>query len=239
MRISASAVLVLVACHPGSDDAYPVIPQGDDSPITPRPDAPRADASGDAATTISGRVCVISDLRNLTSCTTADASGISVELSSGSATTIADGSFTIAAAVGSNLTWSVTGTGYVQTVMPLGTIHLLPLVPTVVYQQLLLDNGVIQVAGEGSVVARVVRNDAPAVGVTATVTPPSQYGPLYDGASGVIWDQDMTAAAGVVWIPDVLQGAASLTLTAPSATPVTVSVPTLDQAITFATVVIL
>jgi hypothetical protein len=239
MRLAASTALILAACQSGSGDAFPVATGGgDDTQITPAPDGPPADASGDGAASISGRVCVVADLRNLTSCTTGDASGITVTLGTSTAVTATDGSFTIATPQGSNLVWSASASDLVPTVMPLGIAHLLPIVTAARYNEMLLDNGVILQAGQGSVFARVIRNGAPAAGVTATVDPPSLYGPLYDGSSAILWERDATAAGGVVWIPDAPQGTATLTVTAPAATAVMVSVPVADGATTFATVAI-
>lgn len=236
MRL-ASTALVLMACQSsGSDDSFPIVPGGDDTVITPAPDGPSADVSGDGSGTLTGRVCVVADLRNLTSCTTADASGITVTLGASSAITATDGTFSIAAPSGSNLTWTVSAVGFVPSVVPLGLVHLLPLVTQDRYNEMLLDNGVILGTGQGSLFTRVIRNAAPAVGVTATVDPPSLYGPLYDGANAILWDLDATGETAVIWIPDVLEGSTTLTLMPPATTPLPVSIPVVEAAITFATV---
>lgn len=239
MRLAACAVLVLVACHPGSDDAFPIVPQGDDSPITPMPDAPRADASGDAVTTISGRVCVVADLRNLTSCANQGADGITVMLGASSAVTMADGSFSLTPPTGSNVAWSLSASGYVTSLMALGTVHLIPAVTTAVYDQALLDNGVILQAGQGSVVGRVVQQGANVAGATVQASPAPTYATLYDGVSSALWDQDATGAFGVFWLTAVAVGTASVVVTPPSMIPVAVMVPVEDQAITFVTVELL
>lgn len=236
MRLAAIA-LILIACQSsGSDDRFPVVPGGDGTMVTPAPDGPPADSGGDGQTTLTGRVCVVADPRNLTSCTTADASGIAVALGASMAVTASDGSFSITPPQGSTLAWTVTAPGFVPTVMALGTVHLLPLISAVRYNELLLDNGVVLQAGQGSLFLRVVRNAAPLAGVTATVEPPSLFGPLYDGANAFVWDTDATGPAAVVWIPDALQGTATVTLSSPTATPLVIAVPVTDGAITFATV---
>lgn len=237
MRLVASTALVLMACQSsGSDDSFPIVPGGDDTVITPAPDGPPADGSGDGSGTLTGRVCIVADLRNLTSCTTGDASGITVTLGTSTAITAIDGTFSIPPTSGSNLVWTVSAVGFVPSVVPLGIVHLLPVVTVDRYNEMLLDNGVVLGAGQGSLFTRVVRNDAPAVGVTATVDPPSQYGPLYDSANAIVWDLDATGATAVIWIPDVLQGSTTLTLMPPAATPLPVSVLVAEGAITFATV---
>jgi len=236
MRLAASTALVLMACQSsGSDDSFPIVPGGDDSVITPAPDGPPADVSGDGSGTLAGRVCVVADLRNLTSCTTGDASGITVTLGASTAITATDGTFSISPPPGSN-PWTVSAVGFVPSVVPFGIVHLLPVVTVDRYNEMLLDNGVILSAGQGSLFTRVIRNDAPAVGVTAIVEPPSLYGPLYDGANAILWDLDATGASAVIWIPDVLQGSTTLTLMPPATTPLPVSFPVVEGAITFATV---
>ncbi|MBA3455012.1 MAG: hypothetical protein H0T42_18125 [Deltaproteobacteria bacterium] len=239
MRVAASSVLFLMACQSsGSGDRFPVVVGGDDTVITPAPDAPQLVDASDDMTALSGRVCVIADLRNLTSCTTGDASGITVRLGTSMGTTAMDGSFSLPVPQGSNLVWSVTAPGFVPTVVPLGLVHLLPLVSTARYEEMLSDNGVILQAGQGSLFTRVVRNAAPAVGVTATIDPPTLFGALYDGANAFLWDRDATGTSAVVWIPDALQGTATLTLMRPAATPLQITLPVVDGSITFVTAAI-
>lgn len=237
MRLAAATTLALIACQSSdSSDRFPIVPGGGGMEVTPAPDGPRAGDGGDGSSTFAGRVCVVADPRNLTSCTTADASGISVALGASMAVTASDGSFSIAPPQSSLLVWTVTSPGFVPTVMPLGTVHLLPLISEARYNEMLLDNGVVVQAGQGSLFVRVVRNALPLAGVTATVEPPSLFGPLYDGANALVWDTDATGSSAVVWIPDALQGTATVTLSPPSSTPLVLSIPVTDGALTFATV---
>ncbi len=236
---AASIVLLLAACQSGGDDGFPIAPGGGLPPtITPAPDGPQLDASTDGATSLAARVCVILDPRNPAACATGNAAGIMVTLGTSTATTASDGSFTIAAPTTSNLFWTASAPGFVPTVMPFGTVHLLPILTAERYNDLLLDNGVVLQAGQGSLFVRVVSGSASASGVTATVEPASLFGPLYDGASALIWDRDATGAGGMVWIPDALAGTATLTLANPSTSPVTLSLPVTEGAITFGTVAI-
>jgi hypothetical protein len=236
MRLAASTALILMACQPGGDDQFPIAPGGGDPPvITPAPDGPPADTGTDGGTTIAGRVCVILDPRNPTMCAIGNASGITVALGTSFAVTAADGSFTIDAPLTSNLLWGVSGVGFVPTVMPLGTVHRLPLISEARYSELLLDNDALVQEGQGSLFLRAVTAGVPAADVTATVEPASVFGPLYDGANLFVWDRDATSTGGMVWIPDALAGTATLVLTGPSTTPVTVAVPVVEGAITFAT----
>jgi len=236
MRFAACALVVFGACQGGGDDAFPVIPQGDDSPITPMLDAPPADASGDGATSLAGRACVLADLRNLTSCANQGADGLAVTLGANSALTTADGSFSISAPAGGNVAWNLSAPGYVTSVMALGTVHLIPAVTTVVFDQALLDNGVILQAGQGSVIGRVVQQGANVAGVTAQASPTPGYATFYDGVSAALWDQDATGSFGVFWLTGVAQGSSAIVVTPPSMIPVAVTVPVVDQAITFVTI---
>jgi hypothetical protein len=230
MRLAASLALLLVACDSGGDDDFPIAPGGGLGPlITPAPDAPQLDASTDGTTLLVGRVCVIPDPRNPTACAVGNAAGLTVTLGARTATTAIDGSFTIAAPSTSNLVWTVTGPGFVPTVMPFSTVLLLPVMTAARYNDLLLDNGVVVQEGQGSLFARVVSGSTPVAGVTAIIEPASVFGPLYDGASALLWDRDATGAGGMVWIPDAIAGPATLTLTGPSITP---------GALTFGTVAI-
>ncbi len=239
MKTAATIALVLGACSAGSDDAFPIAPGGGAPPvITPAPDGAPLDASRDDGSVIAARVCVVTDPRTPGACAVGNAGGIMVTLGPSTATTAMDGSFTIAAPSTSNLVWGVTAAGFVPTVMPLGTVHVLPVLTALRYSELVLDNGAVVQAGQGSLFVRVVSGGASAVGVTATVEPASVFGPLYDGGSAVIWDRDATGGGGMVWIPDVLAGTATLTLTGPSTPPVTLALPVVEGAITFGTVAV-
>jgi hypothetical protein len=238
MRALACAVVMLAACKGGTGDDFPIISQGDDTQILPQPDAALVlDAPNDGATTLTGRVCVVLDLRNLTSCQDTGAAGITVQLGSSTGVTLEDGTFAIARPSGSNLTWSVTGADVVPSIMPLGTVHLIPVVPVVVYDVLLDSNGVVVQELQGSVVGRVIQQALPLVGARVTATPPPQYPPFYDRANDPqIWGQLSTGPAGVFWLVGVPVGTSTITVTSPSTTMAMLGVPVVDGAITFATV---
>lgn len=237
--VAASFALLLGACPSGGEDDFPVAPGGGSPPvINPAPDAPELDAGTDGGTALAARVCIVNDPRNPTACALGNAAGITVTLGSSTATTAADGTFTIPAPSTPNPVWTVSAAGFVPTVMRLGTVHVLPVLTTTRYDELLLDNGAVLQAGQGSLFVRVVSGAAPLAGVTATVGPASVFGPLYDGGNALVWDADATAAGGMVWIPDALAGTATLTLTGPASNPLVVPLPVVEGAITFATVAI-
>lgn len=235
VRLSACAVLALVACHPGSDDSFPIVPQGDDTVITPAPDAPPSDAFGDAAVGITGRVCVVSDLRSLASGCATNLMGITVTLGTESTTTLADGSFTLTIPNGEmpGPLWTASGVGFMTSNVKAGGPNLIPMVSTTRYDEVLGSNGMALAGGEGSIIARVVRAGAALPGITATTNPAARYVTHYDGATALDWDQGATGSTAVLWVPGVGVGNVTVTLAPGSIPPIVL--PVADQAITFAT----
>src|ERR1044071_9473062 len=108
----------LAACGVGGfGDDFSVQPGGPGGPNTPL-DAALIDAPDpDALVTLAGRVCIALDIRSpLANCATTGAGGITVTLGTKTATTLADGAFTIEKPSGSTLTWRATGQGLVKSV---------------------------------------------------------------------------------------------------------------------------
>ena len=237
-RLLVSLVL-LAACKSEGDD-FPIAPGGDDSVISPMIDA-SVDAPRDGApgSLIDGRVCVLIDPRNHTSCADSGAAGIGVMLGTSSAVTEEDGAFTIVAPPGSNLVWIVGGGGVATSVMAVGAAHLIPVIDVATQEDLLLDNGVITPADQGQVFVRSLRGGLPLAGVTATVTPPGApptFAVRYDGLTPIAWTETATGMFGVAWLPGVPAGTVSVTVTPSDGTPRTLIVPVLGDANTFATV---
>jgi hypothetical protein len=231
-------VVVLAACHPGGGDDYPVHPGGDDTPGTEgRIDAAIPDGS-DAAATISGRACVLTDLRDLTSCATTGAGGLTVTLGSQTATTADDGTFTITAPAGSMLVWHVGGSvaDVMPSVMPFGATPQIPVVTTADYLDALNSNSVVLAPGQqGSAFVRVVRGTAAVSGATAVASPTPTYPAFYDGATSQSWNQGATGARGMVWIAGADAGSLTVTVTPPLAADVPITVPVEADSVTFAT----
>ena len=237
----AWSILMLAACQGGGDDGYPIVPGGDDSPITPMVDAavPGTDATDDAMSILSGRVCLIADLRNptLPACSGTNAGGLTVTLDGQTATTSPDGGFAISVPAGTNLAWRVSGAGVVSSVMPLGEVHVLPVVSEVTYEELLLANGVILQPAQGSIVVRVVGQGQPVVGARASSSPPVTYDTFYDGPTASTWNLGATGAFGAIWLVGAPTGTALVSVVPPGTAPTVVTaLPVDDQAITFATV---
>lgn len=235
MRFGARCVFAMfvvagaVGCKAGGDD-YGVLPgtggpSGNGSGSGTGVDAPIL--VGDAA--LHARVCVMSDPRDLTSCSETAAGGLTVTLGNYQATTADDGTFAIQASSGSALVWHVTGpasgpNAIMPSVIPFAATRILPAISVDRYAQLMGDNGVLLSDQEAVVFARITQAGGPAVGVTATATPVPNSAIFYDGAA-TTWDQNKTNAYGIVWLPE-LPLAAGTTAAISIAQPVAGSSPT-------------
>jgi hypothetical protein len=243
-RLALLALAALAAGCPsgGEGDDYPIGGGGGGGGVGgPRIDGGTGDGGTDGQPTIRGRVCVLSDLRRLINaapgdCATIGASGLRVSL--GGATpvlTAADGSFAIPAQEGTNLAWRVTGTNLITSSVPVSASALLPVVRDVPYGELLSRNSVILLAGEGSIVARILRGGNPATGATAQVVGGESQQTLYDGTDPLVWPALATGTLGVAWLPDNNAGARTLQISQ-GTTLLSVPVTIVDQAITFVTI---
>jgi hypothetical protein len=245
MRLGVLLVLI-AACGSDNDGDFPILP----NTSTSTSGGPRVDGGvvldallgdgGTVVTVITGRVCVVVDLRVPTVCAATGAGGLVVTLDGAIATTAADGSFTIPTVQSSFLTWTVTGAGIVPSVVPLTTSALVPAMNASAYIDLLDANGVLIAVGQGSVVARVVTALGPVSGVTAVPVPVGTAPVLYDTAtSALTWSQDRTDGFGVVWLPAMAatsEQAITFTPPAPLVTRIVPHIPVLSGAITFITV---
>lgn len=191
---------------------------------------------------LQGRVCLVTDLRDVSTCASTGAGGLTVALGTKSATTLADGSFSIEAPVGSDLVWQVSGASIQTSIAPFSAMSSIPVITTLDFLQLESDHSVLEVVGQGSVLAHVVFADSPKVPVVmakATASPLGAYLPLYDGSVAGLWTQNFTGAFGAVWVPGLLAGTVALTIAAPGGATKTINgLPVVDRAITFATVAI-
>jgi hypothetical protein len=258
----AALALVLVACSSSGKD-FPPLHEGSGpggnvgtgtGPGGTGRDAGIGDGSAsDAGVPIAGRVCLIQDLRSLTTnCSDNGAGGLTVTLGApatdagttttvvGTATTAKDGSFAMVAPIGTGFTWHVTGTNLQTSVMGYGTENIIPAILDQPYLELRSSNTPQPVdLDHGDVVVRVVRGVAPVTGIAATVAPQAETVPHYDSNnSGADWNTIATQAAGVVWIPDAQVGPARVTLRAADGTTITPDIfdtAIEGQAITFLT----
>ncbi len=246
-RLALWTLAVLAAGCPsggGGDDDYPIGGGGGGGGTS----GPRIDAGGGGGgdggtggTLISGRVCLLSDLRRLINAMTGDcaatgAAGLQVSLGgSMPVLTAADGSFKIPAREGTNLAWQVSGVGLTTSIIPVSTSALLPVIRDTAYLDLLNSNSAIVDQGEGSIIARIIRNGAVVMNATAQVVGGESLQTLYDSTNATVWGTVATGMLGVAWLPDNVAGTRTLRIVQ-GTTQLQVPVTIVDQAITFVTI---
>ena len=193
-------VIALAACTQPPTEMFPVNPGGGGAiGSSYLPDA--AIATGDGSTTeISGRVCVVSDARNPVTC--AAMAGLTVRLGTATTTTAADGTFKIARPLGTGLIWRVDDARIAPSAMRFSTDTTIPALDATLYQQMLAATLAIEQPGDGAVIARFVKANAPVVGATVAASPAPEA-LYYDDVSVLEWDTDATGAFGVAWIPSI------------------------------------
>ena len=229
-------VILLVACKSSDNDGFPVDPGGG-GPPGDRLDGSTLDAfDPDGNTQLAGRVCLVTDLRALTACATTGADGLTVTLGTRTAMTMADGKFTMMTPAGSNLVWRVSGAGIVPSVMPFGPSNSIPAIGVEDFNELQNANSVVLTPGDGTIIARVVRNGTPQTGAVASVEPLAQFATKYDGPAQLAWTELATSTAGTVWIPGAPAGIAKVTVSPASGDDVIEDVRVEDQSITYVTI---
>ncbi len=229
-------VAAAAGCH-ADDKTHPIIPGGPVGPVgVPQADARVNDAATDSAT-LRGRVCLVGDLRDVSACASAGAGGLIVALGTRTATTAENGEFSMAAPAGSSLVWRVTGDAIRTTLAPYSAASTIPVIAAADYEQLASENGVLEVAAQGAIVAHVVAEGLPVNGATATTSPIAAYPALYDGAAARLWTQNATGDRGAIWIPGLPVGTATLAVSpAGKAAQLFAGIPVADAALTFVTV---
>ena len=253
----AALALVLAACSSSAHD-FPPLAEG--GPPTGSSGGGGGGTTGDAGVgdgaatdggvAISGRVCLVQDLRAPTSmCDSTKAGGFTVTLGTahatdagatavvGTATTNPDGSFTMVAPLGPGLIWHVTSLKLTTSVMDYGTENTIPAILFDRYHDLQLANtGQETDVDHGAVLLRVVRGVTPVAGLSATVAPLAVGDTQYDSNnSSTAWNQNATQSAGMVWVPNAELGVATITLSAMDGTTNLVTTTVESQAITFVT----
>lgn len=210
MKTLALALAVAAGGCLSGDDAY-VVATGGDPPTE----------TGSTPGQIAGRVCVVTDLRDLEACAELGASDLIVTLGDAAATTEADGTFVIDVppdvVSAENPTITVSGAIVAPTTFridqPFGSVGLIPAVDADVFARVLTSNGALLEAGAGTVLATVrTPGGLPVTGVTVSSSPVSQFGPFFDGQSPLVWTVTETGAAGVALVPGVASGNVDLSL---------------------------
>jgi hypothetical protein len=233
-------LLALAACQAGSGGGSTSTGNGGGDAGT--------GGDGDGGALVTGRVCILKDLRQPTLCDdTKDASHLVLRLGNRPAVPLSQrGVFSFAAHLGTDdLAWHVQGAvvdQIIPSVMGYGTDTTIPVIETGLYTEFLNTVSVVIPDQQGSIVVRVLSGGRPASGVKATTTRPTTNGEtFYDGSTPLNWATDTTTGSfGVVWFPGV-----PLANTPPTTAKIGLSVlggPTVtttatleNQAITFVT----
>ncbi len=208
-KLIVLAIALGCGCTSSRDD-LPIVSWGNDQPPVTGPVA--VGGGGTSAGTISGRVCLVTDPRELGGCQATGAGGLTVALGGARTTTAPDGSFSVPTPTGTNLAFTVSGPGVMTSSQPFSPNNTIPVVTQQLWDQVLGANGITLTAGTGSILASVVdRGGNPVTGATATSTPSPAFGPFFDGTTPTAWTLDGTGARGVVLFPGVTAGTAVLT----------------------------
>ncbi len=217
MKLSAILLLLITgACaQDPADPAYPL--------STPGATGASGGGGGGGNARVSGRVCVLADPQIMSACAINGAQGLSVALGSATATTSADGTFTIDRdpTLPATTPISVTGNTIVQSNATLATGNgptVIPAMTTQLYDNMTLATGITPAENTGAIVANVATGEGlPATGITATSTPTGTAGPFFDATGESPWSLNATGARGIVYFPNVTTtGPSSLTFTDPT-----------------------
>lgn len=231
MKLATIAVFAVLGACANPED-YPLGGGGGGNPTgTGDAGVDGGPTDGGDMTKITGRVCLLTDFRDLgklDKCEKSAALGLSVTLGDRSATTTADGSFSMVPPSGTGFVWHVsTGTRdsprVVRSAMPFGTNNVIPAMQFDRYADLVNSNGgtFSENADEGSIIVRIVKspNGAPVANLSADTTLANDDVRLYDTDTKDVWAMTATGKFGIAWIPRV-----AVTPTNPAApTPVTLT----------------
>lgn len=246
-RSGLLGVLCILAGCPAGDDSngdYPIAPGGgtsvaggggDDSDDT----VPIDGDGGDAATSITGRVCVFSPLRAAFGGTCAgDAMNTMVEIDGRTATPLPNGNFAIAldASVDPDAVFRVTGPDIVPTVMlQTPTNQLLAVQAPSYNDELILYGQLAPEQEQGVIVVQIVDDGVPVVGALVESSLQANVGTLYDDDVAPLFAPTiLTGADGLAWISQTAVGDNTVLVMPPGAAPsVMVVLPVESRAITF------
>ncbi|HEY0255601.1 MAG TPA: hypothetical protein VGC41_28925 [Kofleriaceae bacterium] len=238
-------LLCVTACHFSDDGAKYEIPPsggGGGGGGSTFVDAGAGSGSGSNSGTISGKICMVDDIRLPTTCDTnvgTNLGGYSVTLGNFTTTTGTDGTFVLQAPTSSNVVWVVTGTDIETSLMSYSASTTIPVVTVDTYLGLAGSNGVLQQTGYGDVFLHVTHAGASVAAAVATAIVPTPFyaAALYDGTIKDVWQSTATGTYGMTWIAGAPTGATSVTITPQGAGSgeVAANIPVGDQAVTWAT----
>jgi hypothetical protein len=209
MKAITVLLLVCAACREDVE-MFPISPGGGGGGGTTFVDAAVDAPAGDGGTMLTGRVCLINDPRNPTACAATGAGNLSVMLGSQTATTAADGAFTITRPAGAGLVWRVSGTGTISSALLASSGATIPALDQTIYQQMIAASSAPSGDNTGAIIAKLTHNGVAITGAVATTTPAPLGDVFYDGASIDQWDLTSTGSFGVVWVPGLDAGTVSM-----------------------------
>lgn len=181
-----------------------------------------------------GRVCLLTDVRDFQTCASTGAGGLTVRLGTSTTTTGDDGSFTIVGQSGSGLVWRITGANIVSSFEPLAD-YFIPAITKTDYDAMRAGASPVVTTrpGEGAMMVFVSRNGMGVAAETATTDPEGFYKPYYDGSTEFAWQQAATGTFGIVWVPGLDVGSATIDVGGE-----TVTGPIFDGGVTFANIIL-
>jgi hypothetical protein len=198
---------IACACIAGCTDA-----DNSGLPVQPWGGANGGGGGASSTTSLTGRVCLVSDARVLAVCSDVLAGGMVVSVGNLSTLTQTNGAFTLVVPTGTSTPVVVSSQRVVTTTMPLTQVSQVPVLPADLFNQVLVANGIALTPGSGTILASVVdRGGNPVVGAIATSTPSPAFGPFFDGTTPNAFTLNGTGARGVVLFPGVTVGPAMLT----------------------------
>ncbi len=172
-------------------------------------DAP-PDASLDAPAMITGKVCLLDDLRNESTCDPGGTGIVNVTVGGTTVQTDPSGTFSMPPPAQS-LVWHVSGAGIVTTAMAVDLGTTIPVMATVTYDALAQGNSEAIDPTQGSLVVRCRRQGAAAMKAVVSVTPGAPV--LYDTTSATTWGTVSTGPLGLAWLANLPVGSADVTAT--------------------------
>jgi hypothetical protein len=166
-------------------------------------------AAGPDANVISAQACSLTDLRVWNTCANGGAGGLLVTLGDGSAITGDDGTFTLPAQSGTNLVWTISGSGFLTTQMAyVPSIVEIPIVTQALLTPIEADSGVTDL-DDGQVFVAITSSDAPVLNEVGKSTPIANQ-TFYDDVTDDTWGQIETESHGIVWFSGVTAGFANI-----------------------------
>jgi len=219
-------------CSEESTNGFPIMPGGGGQGGVGTVDA-GVEADGGMSSMLTGRVCLLSDARQPSSCAGSGADGFTVTLGSQTATTASDGSFTMTRPSGTGLVWKVSGTGIEPSAMRLSSGTTIPAIQSLLYGDMIAAMNAVVSVETGAIIARLTKANAAITDAVVVASPTPDSETYYDGLGVTDWDFDSTGSFGVVWISSIASGTASLTVDNGSAQNTVGGIPVFAGTITF------